>query len=167
MLLKVTDSNPWYANIVNFMVAGYVPPGENKKKLIFESRRHLWDPLYLYRVCTDGLLRRCVPTAEGVQIIEKCHTAAYGGHFGAFRTQAKIWQSGFFWPTMYDDTREFIRRCRRCQMQGGITARNAMPSHTIFKSSYVMSGELISWDHSKSPMIAGTFWSLWTSSPNG
>src|SRR6185503_3218064 len=37
MLLKVTDSNPWYANIMNFMVAGYVPPVENKKKLIFES----------------------------------------------------------------------------------------------------------------------------------
>ena len=34
MLLKVTDSNPWYANIVNFMVSGYVPPGENKKKLL-------------------------------------------------------------------------------------------------------------------------------------
>ena len=32
MLLKVTDSTPWYANIVNFMVAVYVPPGENKKK---------------------------------------------------------------------------------------------------------------------------------------
>ena len=36
MLLKVTDSNPWYANIVNFMVSGYVPPGENKKKLLYE-----------------------------------------------------------------------------------------------------------------------------------
>jgi len=34
MLLKVTVSNPWYANIVNFMVSGYVPPGENKKKLL-------------------------------------------------------------------------------------------------------------------------------------
>jgi len=34
MLLKVTDSYPWYANIVNFMVLGYVPPGENKKKLL-------------------------------------------------------------------------------------------------------------------------------------
>jgi hypothetical protein len=33
MLLKVTDSNPWYANIVNFMVAGCVPPGENRRKL--------------------------------------------------------------------------------------------------------------------------------------
>ena len=33
MLLKVTDTNPWYANIVNFMVSGYVPLGENKRKL--------------------------------------------------------------------------------------------------------------------------------------
>ena len=108
MLLKVTDSTPWYANIVNFMVAGYVPPGENKKKLIYESRRHLWDNPYLYRVCSYGLLRRCVPAVEAMQIIEKCHTATYGGHYGAFRTQAKIWQSGFFWPTMYEDTKEFI-----------------------------------------------------------
>ena len=28
---------------------------------------------------------------------------------------------------MYEDTREFIQRCRRCQLQEGITARNAMP----------------------------------------
>ena len=33
MLLKVTDTNPWYANIVNFIVSGYVPLGENKRKL--------------------------------------------------------------------------------------------------------------------------------------
>jgi hypothetical protein len=31
MLLKVKGSNPWYANIVNFVVAGYVPLGENKR----------------------------------------------------------------------------------------------------------------------------------------
>ena len=42
-LLKITNSDPWYANIVNFIVAGYVPPGENKRKLIHESRFHLWD----------------------------------------------------------------------------------------------------------------------------
>jgi hypothetical protein len=41
MLLKVTDSNPWYANIMNFIVLGYVPSGENKRKLQTESRRHL------------------------------------------------------------------------------------------------------------------------------
>jgi hypothetical protein len=32
MLLKVMESNPWYANIVNYMVSGYVPLGENRRK---------------------------------------------------------------------------------------------------------------------------------------
>ena len=90
MLLKVTDTNPWYASILNFMVSGYVPPGENKKKLQAKSRCHLWDDSYLYRICSIGLLQRCVPMVEGVQIIEKCHAAPYEGHYGAFRTQAKI-----------------------------------------------------------------------------
>jgi hypothetical protein len=48
MLLKVAGSDPWYANTVNFMVAGYVPLGENRRKLIYESRLHLWDEPYLY-----------------------------------------------------------------------------------------------------------------------
>ena len=40
MLLKVTASHPWYANTVNFMVSGYIPPGKSKKKLAYESRHH-------------------------------------------------------------------------------------------------------------------------------
>jgi hypothetical protein len=106
MLLRVMESNPWYVNIMNFMVSGYVPLGENKKKLQAKSRRHLWDDPYLYRICSDGLLRRCVPMVEGIQIIKKCHVASYGGRYGAFRTLA--WQCGLFWPTMYEDTKEFI-----------------------------------------------------------
>ena len=31
MLFKVTKTVPWYVNIVNFMVAGYVPQEENKR----------------------------------------------------------------------------------------------------------------------------------------
>jgi hypothetical protein len=96
MLLKVIDSNPWYANIVNFMVATYIPLGENKKKLQAESRRHLWDDPYLYRVCSDELLRRCVPTAEGVQIIEKCHVAPYGGTMEYFTHKPKSGSAGSF-----------------------------------------------------------------------
>ena len=30
---------------------------------------------------------------------------------------------------MYEHNKEFIRRCQKCQLQGGITARNAMPLH--------------------------------------
>jgi len=59
--------------------------------------------------------------------MERCHDSPYGGHYGVFRTHAKIWQSGFFWPMMYQDTKEFVRRCHRCQKHGNINSRDAMP----------------------------------------
>jgi hypothetical protein len=64
---------------------------------------------------------------EAMKIIERCHTSPYGGHYGAFRTNAKIWQSGLFWTKMYQDTKEFVRRCTRCQKHGNINTRDAMP----------------------------------------
>jgi len=94
------------------MVTGYVPPGGNKRKLILESRSHIWDEPYLFQVCFDGLLRRCVPTEEGIKIIERYHSSPYGG---------------FFWPIMYEDTREFTQRCGLCQTHGNVNSRDAMP----------------------------------------
>jgi hypothetical protein len=48
MLYGINRSNPWYADIVNFIVLGYVPPGGNKRKLVQESRTHIWDEPYLF-----------------------------------------------------------------------------------------------------------------------
>jgi hypothetical protein len=90
MILKVKMSNPWYANIVNFMVRVYVPLEESRRKLAYESRRQLWDEPYLYRVCLDGLLRKCVPMLEGVKIIEKCHATPYGGHWCISHTSKNL-----------------------------------------------------------------------------
>jgi hypothetical protein len=107
-LLKVSTTDRWYANIVNYIVAGYIPPGADKKKIIKDSRLHLWDDLYLYWVCIDGLLRRCILAFETWKILEHCHSSPYGGHYGAFCANAKVWQSGFYWPTMYDDGKSFV-----------------------------------------------------------
>jgi hypothetical protein len=112
------------------MVSGYIPPGADKRKLIYESCHHMWDDLYLFRVCSNGLLRRCVPTEEGIKIFERCHSSPYGGHYGAFCIHTKIWQSRFFWPTMYEGTKDFVRRCGACQRHRNINARDAMPLTT-------------------------------------
>jgi hypothetical protein len=84
MIFQISRSDPWYTNIVNFIVAGYVPPRGGKRKLIYESRLHIWDDPYVFRVCSDGLLRRCVLAEEGIKIIEHCHSSPYGGHYEAF-----------------------------------------------------------------------------------
>jgi hypothetical protein len=126
-LLKVSTTDPWYANIVNSIVTGYIPRGVDKKKIIRDSRLHFWDDLYLYRVCADGLLRRCIPAFETCKILERCHSSPYGCHYGAFCTNDKVWQSGFYWPTMYDDAKSFVRRCIQCQRHGNINTRDTMP----------------------------------------
>jgi hypothetical protein len=90
-LLKVSTTDPWYANIVNYIVAGYIPRGANKKKIIRDSILHLWDDSYLYRLCADGLLTRCIPAFETWKILEHCHSSLYGGHYGTLCTNAKVW----------------------------------------------------------------------------
>jgi hypothetical protein len=126
-LLKVSTTDPWYANIINYIVVGYITLGADKKKIIQDSILHLWDDLYLYRVCVDGLLRRCILAFETWKILEHCHSSPYGGHYGAFCTNVKVWQSGLYWPTMYDDAKPFVRRCIQCQRHGNINTSDALP----------------------------------------
>jgi hypothetical protein len=40
-LLKVSITDPWYTNIVNYIMVRYIPPGADKKKIIRDSRLHL------------------------------------------------------------------------------------------------------------------------------
>jgi hypothetical protein len=68
-LLKVSATNPWYANIINYIVVGYIAPGADRKKIIRDSRLHLWDDSYLYQMCTNGLLRRCIPAFETWKVL--------------------------------------------------------------------------------------------------
>jgi hypothetical protein len=126
-LLKVSTTDPWYANINNYIMASYIPLGAAKKKIIRDNRLHLWDDSYLYQVCADGLPRRCIPAFETWKILDHCHASPYGGHYGAFRTNAKVWQSSFYCPTMYDDAKLFVRHCCQCQRHGNINTRDAMP----------------------------------------
>jgi hypothetical protein len=72
-------------------------------------------------------LRRCIIASETWKILERCHSSPYGGHYGAFRTNVLVWQYGFYWPTMYDDAKSFVRHCSRCQRHGNINTRGAMP----------------------------------------
>jgi hypothetical protein len=46
--LKVSTTDPWYANIINYNVAGYIPPRADKKNIIQDSRLDLCDDPYLY-----------------------------------------------------------------------------------------------------------------------
>jgi hypothetical protein len=93
----------------------------SQKKIISESRKCVG------KLGNDGVMRRCVPREERVEILRKCHSAEYGGHYSHFLTQAKVWSSEFFWPEMHEDTKRYVASCPECQTTGNIFQRNSMP----------------------------------------
>ncbi|XP_042028517.1 uncharacterized protein LOC121782529 [Salvia splendens] len=125
---------PWFANLANYLVTGIIPEGlssNQKKKFLSDTRTYVWEDPFLFRICSDGVIRRCVGEHEHLQILSACHDSLYGGHFGARRTAFKVLQSGFFWPSIFKDAKAYVERCDSCQRAGNISWRNEMPMNNI------------------------------------
>nr|GEU94022.1 reverse transcriptase domain-containing protein [Tanacetum cinerariifolium] len=54
-----------------------------------------------------------------------------GDHHGANLTAKKIFDAGFFWPSIYRDAHDMIKSCDTCQRKGKISQRDEMPQNTI------------------------------------
>ncbi|GJU01442.1 reverse transcriptase domain-containing protein [Tanacetum coccineum] len=46
-------------------------------------------------------------------------------------TAKKVYESGFYWPSIFKDANEYVRRCDACQRSGNISSRNEMPQNNI------------------------------------
>nr|GFA80083.1 hypothetical protein [Tanacetum cinerariifolium] len=86
---------------------------------------------FIIKACADQVIRRCVHGKEAFDILEACHNRPTGGHHGANLTAKKIFDAGFFWPTIYKDAHEFVKNCDSCQRQGKISQRDGMPQNSI------------------------------------
>ncbi|GJV73840.1 reverse transcriptase domain-containing protein [Tanacetum coccineum] len=54
-----------------------------------------------------------------------------GGHHSANYTARKVFDFGFFWPTIYKDAINLVKHCDACQRQGKISQRDEMPQNAI------------------------------------
>ncbi|GJW10212.1 reverse transcriptase domain-containing protein [Tanacetum coccineum] len=69
--------------------------------------------------------------AEALEILKACHEGPTGGHHSANITARKVFDAGFFWPTIYQDAHSMIKSCDACQRQGKISHRDEMPQNAI------------------------------------
>ena len=74
-----------------------------------------------------------MPQEEYDEILTKCHSSPYGGHFGGEMTIQKVLQCGIFWLTLFKYCHRFVQQCDRCQRLGNITRRNEMPLTNILE----------------------------------
>nr|GFA08055.1 reverse transcriptase domain-containing protein [Tanacetum cinerariifolium] len=68
---------------------------------------------------------------KAIDILNACHSGPTGGHYGANYTVKKVFDSGFYWPLIYKDAFELVKRCDSCQRQGKISQKDEMPQNSI------------------------------------
>ena len=124
------DETPWFADFANYLAARTFPKWltyQQRKKFFTDLKHYIWEDPYLFRMCSDQIVRRCVSKEEGHDILMHCHSGPTGGHYSGNRTVKKALDAGFYWPTMFHDAQTLVRHCDRCQRAGNISKREEMP----------------------------------------
>ncbi|GKC75455.1 reverse transcriptase domain-containing protein, partial [Tanacetum coccineum] len=129
------DQNiPWFADFANYHAGNFLVKGmssQQKRKIFKDVKHYFWDDPYLFCTCADQIIRRCVFGQEALEILKACHEGPTGRHHSANITARKVFDAGFFWPTIYKDAFEFVKSCDACQRQGKISQRDEMPQNAI------------------------------------
>ncbi|GJW14162.1 reverse transcriptase domain-containing protein [Tanacetum coccineum] len=128
------DSTPWFADFANYHAGNFIVKGmssQQKNKFFKDVKHYFWDDPFLFKICADQMIRRCVHDKEALDILEACHNGPTGGHHGANLTAKKVFDAGFFWPSIYKDAHELVKNCDSCQRQGKISQRDEMPQNSI------------------------------------
>ena len=82
------QGTPWYADLVNFKVCGVMPPGlsyQQKKTFLSGVKYFVREEHLLYKLCRDGVYKRCLPKDEAYSVLHDCHGSTYSGQFGPTR----------------------------------------------------------------------------------
>ncbi|RDX72647.1 Retrovirus-related Pol polyprotein from transposon 17.6, partial [Mucuna pruriens] len=130
-LLHIKTSTPWFVDICNYVATSQFPPEASwlyKEKLQSDAKYCVWDDPYLWILCSDKVIRRCIPDTEINSVLQFCHSTPGGGHYGSTQTAKKVPDYGLYWPTIFRDTHHFISTCKRCQKaRMAMNHRHEMP----------------------------------------
>ncbi|GJY19363.1 reverse transcriptase domain-containing protein [Tanacetum coccineum] len=115
MVTSRSDSiTPWFADYANYHARNFIVKGmssQQKNKFFKDVKHYFWDDPYLFKICADQMIRRCVSGQEAFDILKACHR--------------------FYWPTIYRDAYDLVTRCDTCQRQEKISQRDEMPQNSI------------------------------------
>ncbi|GKB98272.1 reverse transcriptase domain-containing protein [Tanacetum coccineum] len=121
------SSTSWFADYANYHAGNFIIKGMSSQ----QKNKFFKDDPYLFKICADQMIWRCVHGQEAVNILIACHSGPTGGHYGANYTAKKVFDSGFYWRTIYRDAHDLVTRCDTCQRQGKISQRDEMPQNSI------------------------------------
>nr|GEW73404.1 DNA-directed DNA polymerase [Tanacetum cinerariifolium] len=100
------SSTSWFVDFANYHAGNFVVKGlssKQKSKYFKDVKHYFWNDPFLFKNFADQVIRRCVSGQEAIKILKACHYGPTRGHHGPNYIAKKVFDSGFYWPTIYRD----------------------------------------------------------------
>nr|GEZ64479.1 hypothetical protein [Tanacetum cinerariifolium] len=79
------SSTLWFADFSNYHARNFVMKGmssQQKNKFFKDVKHYFWDDPFLFKICADQVIWRCVHGQEAVDILKACYNGPTGRHHG-------------------------------------------------------------------------------------
>ncbi|GKA20934.1 hypothetical protein Tco_0700923 [Tanacetum coccineum] len=71
------DNAPWFTDFANYHAGNFVIKGmssQQKRKFFKDVKHYFWDDPFLFKICADQVIRRCVSGQEFLEFSKACHS---------------------------------------------------------------------------------------------
>jgi hypothetical protein len=86
-LFSISTQTHWFSDITNYLTTGKFPQHfsyRERCKIIQKSSVYTWVAGYLFKLCRDKILRRCIREDEVHDILHAFHDESCGGNYSNF-----------------------------------------------------------------------------------
>nr|GEU59575.1 reverse transcriptase domain-containing protein [Tanacetum cinerariifolium] len=132
--IRSNSGTSWFAEFANYHAGNFVVKGmssQQKSKFFKDVKHYFWDDPFLFKIRADQVIRSCGHGQKAIDILKACHYEPIEVHHGPNYTAKMVFDSGFYWPTIYRDAQDLVKNYDVCQHQGKISQRDEMPQNSI------------------------------------
>nr|CAH67815.1 OSIGBa0138H21-OSIGBa0138E01.6 [Oryza sativa] len=122
----------WMTGIRAYLDGNTLPEDRAEaEKLACISKQYVLVEGALYRRAANGILLKCIPREQGIELITDAHQGECGAHSASRTLVGKAFWQGFYWPTALQDAQEWVQRCEACQFHAKQTHQPAQALQVI------------------------------------
>eukprot|EP00253_Pinus_taeda_P021208 PITA_21208 len=132
--VSLNDEESLYDDIIYYLKNGYYPSYldyTKKRTLRLNAKQYQLINDILFRMNYDSVLLRCLEKSEVDKVLEELHDGPAGGHYTGDATAHKILCAGYYWPMLFKDSHNYVRKCQVCQTTAGRQKRPSLPLQPV------------------------------------
>jgi hypothetical protein len=111
-LVQFLEIGDCRADILNYLKD---PARGAPKRIRYKAMKYVLIGDDMFYRTLEGLLLKCLGPTEANRLLHEVHEGDYGTHQSAHKMKWLIRRSGYYWPTMLEDSFKYYKGCQACQ----------------------------------------------------